>query len=206
MNKFAKVFLILGVSLIAATSRGSMHTDVEIAEMDKEADDIQRTLDGFSKNLTGGLLAKYESLRSAMEVYASAHGDNEANAPGTGWADSVAADKNFVRKEFIDLIRKFESKNLKVQSQSNFKRQDAELNRVYNSLLKNKGLDSIRDAALVTRKGLRETQRDWVTYRDAWLEFTKVKFPNVSPGTLKATLTADRISLLKRIEQRVNHF
>ena len=133
-------------------------------------------------------------------------GDNEANAPGTGWADSVAADKNFVRKEFIDLIRKFESKNLKVQSQSNFKRQDAELNRVYNSLLKNKGLDSIRDAALVTRKGLRETQRDWVTYRDAWLEFTKVKFPNVSQDTLKATLTADRISLLKRIEQKVIHF
>ena len=74
MNKFAKVFLILGVSLIAATSRGSMHTDEEIAEMDKEADDIQRTLDGFSKNLTGGLFAKYESLRNAMEVYASAHG------------------------------------------------------------------------------------------------------------------------------------
>lgn len=180
-----------------------MHSDKQLAEMNKAADDVVNTLDGFSKTLAGESLLKFEALRNAMEAYASAHGENETNSPGTGWSDAVEAEKQNVRNEFIDLFKKLNSKQLKAQSQSDFKKKDAELNRIYQTLLKNKGLDS-GIAAYMNREGLIETEREWVAYRDAWIEFAKTKFPATSASSLSATLTADRVSVLNRVTQQLN--
>lgn len=135
-----------------------------------------------------------------MDAYVDAHGNNEGSFFGSGWADGVAAAKESVQEEFIDLFRKLDSKQLTEQSDLDLKQKDLELNRIYQKIQNNKNLDS-EVAASVSRRGVKETQRKWIKYRDAWLAFAIVKFPTVSKYSLNATLTADRISRLKKIPE-----
>ncbi len=198
MRKYARIILTFSICIWSATSLGYMHTDEQLARMNKEAEDLQRTLDGFSKNLKGELPAKYKLLRNALDVYATAHAENELDAAGTGWADAVIAEKESVLKEFIELFRKLDSKRLKAQSELEFKKKDSELNRIYRAIQKNENLDT-GVAAAPSRIGIQDTQRNWIQYRDAWLAFANLKFSTVSQYSLSAALTSDRIRMLKKI-------
>ncbi len=71
--------------------------------------------------MSGELGSKYKILKNALEAYSTAHAENESNAPGTGWADAVAAHRKAVLKEFIDLYKKLDSQQIKVQSELDFK-------------------------------------------------------------------------------------
>lgn len=198
MDKCARIILTFGICFYSVTSLGYIHTDEQLANMNKSAEAIQQKLDGFSKNLKGELLAKYNLLRHALDTYATAHAENELDAAGTGWADAVFATKKSVQKEFIDLFTKLDSNQLKEQSELDFKKRDKELNRIYQDLQNNNNLDS-EVAAAPSRRGIKNTQRIWIQYRDAWLAFATLKFTTVSQHSLSAALTSNRIEMLKEI-------
>lgn len=48
----------------------------------------------------------------------------------------------------------------------------------------------------ITRDGVRETERAWIAYRDAWLAFAPVAWPKASTEALAARLTRDRVGQL----------
>lgn len=198
MRKFARIFMTLAVCFVTVTSLGRMHTDEELAALNKRYEDLQRTLDGLSKNLDGESLLKYRPLRRALDAYVDTHAHKEASFAGSGWAEGVSDAKQSVQKEFIDLFKKLDSKQLPKKSELDFKKTDSELNRIYQEIQNNKNFDS-EVAAAVTRRGIKESQRKWIKYRDAWLAFATVRFPTVSKHSLSAALTEDRISKLVKI-------
>lgn len=198
MHLFNQIFLVLSVCLFSLASHGYIHTDEELAEMKKEAEDLQRTLDTFSKNLSGETPSKYKSLRKALEAYATAHAENELNAVGTGWASAVDAAEKSVLKEFINIFKKLDSRHFEMASEMEFKKRDAELNRIYKKIQKNKNFDT-ESAAAPSRNGIKDTQRLWLQYRDAFLAFAALKFPDVSKSSLSALLTTQRVLKLKEI-------
>lgn len=198
MGKFARIFMTLAVCFVSVKSLARVHTEEELAALNKRYEDLQRTLEGLSKNLDGESLSKYRLLRKSLDAYVEAHGYNEASFAGSGWADGVGGAKQSVQKEFIDLFKKLDSKQLAEQTELDFEKKDSELNRIYQEIQNNKNLDS-EVAASVSRRGIKETQRKWIKYRDAWLAFATVSFPLVSKHSLNATLTEDRISRLEKI-------
>jgi hypothetical protein len=53
------------------------------------------------------------------------------------------------------------------------------------------------DYGTVTQDNIREVQRIWLTYRDAWVAFGKIKCPQISEDSLKTLFTKERTSQLK---------
>ncbi|PSJ41689.1 lysozyme inhibitor LprI family protein [Allosphingosinicella deserti] len=63
------------------------------------------------------------------------------------------------------------------------------------------GLPCLRvRSGAVTRTGIRDAQRAWLRYRDAFLAFAKVKFPAVASDSLAAWLTDKRTEMLETPE------
>lgn len=76
-----------------------------------------------------------------------------------------------------------------------FARADRELNATWSELMKR--ADVFRPAGYVDRDALREAQRSWVSYRDAWAWFAKKLYPKTSGLAWKAWVTRARISELR---------
>lgn len=195
MKRFVQVLVAICVGTAPVASMGYIHSDEEFAQIHKEQEEIQRALHSLSKGMSGELAKKFKILRKTLEVYATAHADNESNSLGTGWADARNAHEEAILKEFIDYFKKMESQQMKVYSEIDFNQKDGELNKLYQALQKNENLDKA-DAAAVSRRGIKNTQRVWLKYRDAWIAFAKIKYPKVSSHSLSTSLTADRISKL----------
>ncbi|GEM_PF-889941 len=73
---------------------------------------------------------------------------------------------------------------------------DGSLNRIYAVAmgeLPPRGPGQLGD---ITREGVRETERAWIAYRDAWLAFAPVAWPKASTEALAARLTRDRVGQL----------
>ena len=49
----------------------------------------------------------------------------------------------------------------------------------------------------VTKDGIREAERKWPKYRDAWAAFVKVKYPKIDPASIKVRVTRERTSDLQ---------
>lgn len=198
MKKNIMIFIALYVFTVPLISMGYIHSDERLAELNKEYDDIQKTLDGFSENLSGELVTKFKTLRKALSIYAKAHADNESNSPGTGWADARDYHEKEILIQFIDYFKKLESQKMSVKSELDFKNIDVELNKLYQSIQNNKNFDT-GEAAAASRHGIKKTQLSWIRYRDEWVSFSILKFPSVDQYSLKAALTADRIKMLTKI-------
>jgi uncharacterized protein YecT (DUF1311 family) len=73
---------------------------------------------------------------------------------------------------------------------------DAELNAYYSSIMRR---ESLEDAGTISKEGIRETQRTWLAYRDAWASFAAQRYPARSAAEWKAWMTAARIAQLKSL-------
>lgn len=78
-------------------------------------------------------------------------------------------------------------------------RLDARLNAVYRRIrdLPASGFTTIRFA------GIQQTQRAWLAYREAWVAFGKVKYPQVPANAWRAWLTRTRIAMLEALEKQL---
>lgn len=63
-----------------------------------------------------------------------------------------------------------------------FAKADAKLNMLYQKIQDTHGSQGW---GTVTKDGIRKTQRAWLHYRDAWVDFAKIKFPSFAPESLK---------------------
>jgi uncharacterized protein YecT (DUF1311 family) len=74
---------------------------------------------------------------------------------------------------------------------------DKELNETYR-LLKASADPKFREGT-VTWVDIREAQRAWLDYRDAWIKFGKVRYPAISEPSWKAFFTEQRLKMLKEL-------
>jgi uncharacterized protein YecT (DUF1311 family) len=74
---------------------------------------------------------------------------------------------------------------------------DAELNRRYAQVLTVTPQHGSLSTGTVNQEGIRKTERAWLVYRDAFVAFAKQRYPRVPSEMLLATLTLQRIQLLK---------
>jgi hypothetical protein len=51
----------------------------------------------------------------------------------------------------------------------------------------------------VTKDGIRDAQRKWVAYRDAWTAFAARRYPKRSADEWKAWITSVRVEQLKTL-------
>ncbi len=118
---------------------------------------------------------------------------SELDMSGTARAAIALEEEGRLRDEFLDAVRGFEAGRLPVET--SFKEADAELNAVYARIMKQEDLEQ----GTVDKAGIRDTQREWLAYRDAWATFGRSRYPRVSEAAWKAWTTTARVTQLEEL-------
>lgn len=163
-----------------------------LAEMQR-----QTKLQIFKKKLTAEERIAFEKLIAAAADFISDHGQYEVGYPGAADAANAAARERAVnnqRDDFMDSLKHLEEHNM---PHFQLKVEDATLDTLYQNLqhkLLTEGESYIIDA-----DGIKITQKAWVKYRNTWIEFAKLKYPDYSADTISALLTHKRNDMLSYI-------
>ena len=139
--------------------------------------------------------AALQKLQAAAGKFADARAAHETDLSGTARAAlSIAA-----RTAELDLlaqdVRAYEAGKLPAgMSKAQAAALDKELNALYGKLMK-KPAETY--AGAVDKDGIRATQRLWLAYRDAWVNFGAARYPSVTGDTWAGLLTARRNAQLQ---------
>jgi uncharacterized protein YecT (DUF1311 family) len=135
----------------------------------------------------------WESLRAATSAFFKARSANEVDLGGTARAAEQIDEEETQEKGFDELLRKLGKDALPRATPAAFLRADAALNSRYKAIM---AAPPQGDSGAVTKDGVRIAERAWLKYRDAWVAFTTLKFPNVDPLATKTWLTSERAAML----------
>ena len=157
---------------------------------------------GFA-NLTSPWSAREKQAFASLERRADAFFDlrsvEEVDLSGTARAAFAIEEEARQREDFRLAVAAFEKGALPRGSDAEFARLDARLNAVYRQL---KALPEPRFGT-IRFEGIQRTQRAWLAYRDAWIAFGKVKYPQVAPNAWRAWFTRKRIAMLEGLHEQL---
>ncbi|PLY44619.1 hypothetical protein CSZ94_05755 [Janthinobacterium sp. ROICE36] len=148
-----------------------------------------------SVNMPAVAQASLQKLQAAANKFADARAAHETDLSGTARAAlSIAA-----RTAELDLlaldVREYEAGKLPAsRSKAQVAALDKGLNAIYGKLMK-KPAETY--AGAVGKDGIRATQRLWLAYRDAWMNFGALRYPSVTSDTWAGLLTARRNAQLQ---------
>jgi uncharacterized protein YecT (DUF1311 family) len=151
----------------------------------------------LARLLSGWTAAEREAfapLRQALEAYVEAHADGEVDMSGTLRNALYISAQEALRTEFLEMLLNLESRSAPVSSAAQSRAADADLNRAYRDALR--AVASEPDGT-VTADGIRDAQRAWLRYRDAFVAFAAVKSPRLPRDSVAAWLTRHRTALLR---------
>ena len=140
------------------------------------------------------------SLQNALRSFAKHVSDEETDSSGSGRAafmiEAEAAEIAF----FVDDLSDFEYGNMPRFTSRQFKEYDKTLNQLYRKIMQSESMTGSRlGYTTITKVGVKNTQRAWLKYRDAWVAFGHIKYPSVAPQSWKALLTERRIKTLEHL-------
>ncbi len=147
----------------------------------------------------------FAPLHAAAQAYAKASSENEVDLTGTSRAAFAIDQEEHLTNAFFDLLKKLESGHQLTGSAAEYPAVDAGLNAVYQRIMaietkpSERGVYGSKDSLpwiTVTKHGIRETERVWLRYRDAWVAFAAVKYPQLAADSLRTVLTRQRIDEL----------
>jgi uncharacterized protein YecT (DUF1311 family) len=137
--------------------------------------------------------AEFQRLRAAAGEFFDARSANEVDQSGTARAALQVEEEESLEKGFGALLDELERGTLPKATEADLAEADKELNATYQRALKRVPPPWVT----VTKEGIREAERKWPKYRDAWAAFVKVKYPKIDPTSVKVRLTRERTSELE---------
>jgi len=167
------------------------------AAYDSEIEDQDRTafLDSFAASSAEPQRTAFASLREREEAYARAHGRGEVDLSGTARAMFQIDAEDSLRDDFIAALKLFETGKYPDASKAQYEEADARLNFAYRKALSD-AEEHKGDYGAVQAEGIRDSERAWLRYRDAWVEFARLRYPSVAAEAWLVLLTNDRASVL----------
>jgi hypothetical protein len=161
----------------------------------RDLDEIRFARSQSDKSMSAGWTAKdkalLEELTTATSAFATLHADNESDWGAGGywprfWAGLAETEVHLAADQVMDLLREG---TLLPATPSQAAEADRRLNEAYQA-----ALNPVPDQ--VTADGVREAQRAWLTYRDAWLALAAARWPQASREGLETALIDDRVRQL----------
>ena len=141
--------------------------------------------------------ASYQKLEAASAKFADARAGKETDLSGTARAAMSIAARTAELELLAQDVKQYEAGKLPAaMTQAQAQALDKQLNVIYGKLMKQPKPDY---AGAVEKDGIRDTQRLWLKYRDAWMEFGAVHYPSVTSHTWAAVLTARRNAQLEAL-------
>jgi len=159
-------------------------------------------LDRFAAGLPPRARPAFTRLREAAAAF-TRKSAGEVDMTGTGGAGFTFRHSGRRAEEFLDTLFRAAGGKLPAASPAQFAKLDRELNDAYQKVL---ALPSEQDThperirgSTVKRADVRDAERAWLAYRDAWEPFLAAAGLPTDALTVKTLLTRQRIAQLKRL-------
>lgn len=153
----------------------------------------------LKSSMTPAQQAAFEKLLAAQSAYIEAHA-SEVDQGGTIRAIRTIGSESILKKLFHTEVFQFEHKKWPSLSSNQMTTADALLHREYDKTLEHLRMHtkaSVEEGA-VTADQLSSVEETWQAYRDAWVEFARLRYP-AGVAVIRAQITLDRYRLLKTI-------
>lgn len=137
--------------------------------------------------------AAFKKFEQVFERFVKDRVDNEVDLSGTGRAAFQFEEETRLRNDLALSIEKYERREFPTYTSDQLITADKELNDLYAKIQKNK----TPSWGTTTKEGIKKTQRAWLKYRDAWVDFAQQKYPEVLAVSWKTWLTQNRITMLE---------
>lgn len=144
------------------------------------------------------------ALDQAKKAYIEQHVASEADMTGTARGAEAISENAAQEDGFLDTLSLLESGEFPNISEGAFEQADRELNAAYRVTQQAKPSSTKLWWGTVTPEGIRETQRSWIRYRDAWVAFAANRYPSVSAASVKTYFTRERADILKAFGSALN--
>lgn len=154
----------------------------------------QRQLDGMTAGWSEADRHAFAALQKAEQDFVRARADNEVDQSGTARAALSIGEAQTGQDDFLAMLRTLSAGKAPAFAARQLAQADARLNTAY------RRIQATRDTTAwgtVTREGIRATQRAWLRYRDAWVEFAATKYPSVASDSVLTWLTEKRSAALE---------
>lgn len=153
-------------------------------------------------------LAEYRKLEKAAAVFAENRGDRETDASGTARAAMMIAATAEQKDAFLALLKTLEKDTAHRLPPYDATQTDQELNKQYQRIMSAKpqpdnDLDRL-GYSTVTKTDVKVAQRSWLAYRDAWVRFARVRYPQLDGRSVAAYVTAQRVPQLRELAEEAN--
>jgi uncharacterized protein YecT (DUF1311 family) len=160
----------------------------------RRADTVRETKIGrIASALTAEQRAAFAALRKAQEAFTDAHSSGEVDLSGTARAAIAIGAEQQLKDEFLDILQRLAAGHAPAYGHAQYLAADARLNAGYRKFLA--GLGPLEIPGGVAKQGVRDAQRAWLRYRDAFLAFAAAAYPNVGRDSLAAWLTDKRTAM-----------
>jgi hypothetical protein len=144
----------------------------------------------------------FKRLRAAAAAYVGA-ASAEVDMHGTGAPGFAIEHDGKLREQFMQVALDVLSNKSMPDSPSGTVRLDEELNAVYQKLMTapstQEGWPNRIGESTIDRTEVRNAERRWLAYRDAFIAFGTTLSPGFKPDAIKALLTTQRIAELTAI-------
>ncbi len=145
----------------------------------------------LSRGWTPAQKAAWDRVIAAETAYADALTDGEVDLSRTMRGVFAQEAENDIKDGTVGLLEALDGKAMDRDGPGQFQKSDAALNAAWKKVMAN----SFEDFGTVTRDGVRETQRAWIRYRDAWRAFANLTWPGMGE-TAADYLTRERTNAL----------
>lgn len=136
-------------------------------------------------------------LAGAFSAFEEALVEGEVDLRGTLRGAFAVAAEDRLRDQHLDMLRRLARGRAPRFGAAQLQSADARLNRGYRSAMAGLRADSEENCCgAPTAEGLRRSQRAWLRYRDAFIAFAAVKFPDYPRAQLVAWLIRNRLQTM----------
>lgn len=140
-------------------------------------------------------------LQKAANEFAEQHSNHEVDQSGTARSMFVIQEKALQKEDFLQSIQKLENNQAPKYTSAQWHEEDLKLNTLYQSLQK-RSYDP-ESLGTITQKGIKKTQQAWINYRNAWVAFAKISYPQYSSDSIAAWFTKKRNHMLGRLSKQL---
>lgn len=167
------------------------------AARSSEIRDQKRTgsLDALAASFAPEQRKTFSVLRQLEEAYSVAHAKGEVDLSGTARAMYQIDAEDTLHEDFLAALETFEAGRFPSGSAVQYEAADAHLNRAYRKAL-NDARAHKDESGAIQPEGIRDAERAWLKYRDAWITFAKLRYSSVPTEAWLVLLTNDRTSIL----------
>lgn len=147
--------------------------------------------------------AAWAALRKAADAYFGNASGDEVDMSGTARGAFATDAYESLDSALLADVERFEKGARPAEKAADFAAADKALNAAYRStraaLQAGEGDGGYGEFGTIHADGVRETQRSWLPYRDAWVAFAAARYPDTPADAWRAWLTRVRTKALIEI-------